>query len=80
MNLKSFAEIEITFSDGQLNVVAPPDTLLAQGFRPATKDPKTGIINKGQELPAAWFNWIIRELLRNQRELLERIELLEGGE
>ena len=54
----TFSEVEILYSDGQPNVVEPPETLMADGWIP-----KGGGRN-GQPLVANWLNWLFREIFR----------------
>ena len=54
-----FAEIPVTYPDGQINVVKPPQSLLNNGFIPK----QDGV--RGQPLPAQYLNWLFREAFRN---------------
>jgi hypothetical protein len=56
--MTTFAETVVSFSDGQSNVYALPENVMAQGFTP--KQP--GV--RGQPLPANWLNWLFREIFR----------------
>lgn len=56
--MTSFAENQIAYPEGQLNVEIPPDTLMQNGFIPK------GPGRRGQPLVANWLNWILRELFR----------------
>lgn len=67
--MTTFAETQKAFPDGQLNVYAPPETLLAEGFRPK----QSGV--RGQPLPANWLNWLFREVFRK----VNRDRLSDGG-
>lgn len=56
--MTSFAEVEITYPDGQDNVYEPPESVLANGFIPKQR----GV--RGMPLPANWLNWLFREIFR----------------
>lgn len=56
--MTSFAETQVQFSDGQLNVYPLPENMMAEGFAPK----QTG--KRGQPLAANWLNWLFRELFR----------------
>ncbi len=53
-----FAETYVGYPDGQQNVGAPPDAVLAQGFIPETAGAR------GQPLVAQWLNWLFQKLFR----------------
>lgn len=57
--MTQFAETYVSFPDGQQNVGAPPDTILANGFVPETAGAR------GQPLPAQWLNWLVRQIFRH---------------
>ncbi len=53
-----FAENYVGYPDGQQNVGAPPDAILANGFVPETA------AARGQPLPAQWVNWLFQKVFR----------------
>lgn len=55
----TFAETYVGFPDGQQNVGAPPDAVMANGFVPETAGAR------GQPLPAQWLNWLLQKIFRN---------------
>lgn len=56
--MTTFAETSVQYPDGQLNVYALPENIMAQGFVPK----QSGV--RGQPLAANWLNWLFRELFR----------------
>ena len=54
----NFAETAVSYSDGQQNVGALPDSIIANGFIPA----RAGV--RGQPLNAQWLNWLFQKLFR----------------
>lgn len=56
--MTSFAENQVIYSDGQYNVVRPDESILENGFIPKTSGAR------GQALPAAYLNWLFREVFR----------------
>jgi hypothetical protein len=55
----TFANTFTSYSDGQQNLNAPPDAVMATGFVPATAT------SRGQPLPAQWWNWIFNKLFKH---------------
>lgn len=55
----TFANTFTSYSDGQQNLNAPPDAVMATGFVPATAT------SRGQPLPAQWLNWIFNKLFKH---------------
>jgi hypothetical protein len=53
-----FAETYVGFPDGQQNVGAPPDSIMASGFVPETA------AARGQPLAAQWLNWLFQRVFR----------------
>jgi hypothetical protein len=56
--MTDFAEVPVSYPDGQNNVETPPDSLLDNGFIPK----QNGV--RGQPIPAQWLNWLFREAFR----------------
>ena len=56
--MSTFAETYVGYPDGQQNVGAPPDAVIANGFIPETA------AARGQPLPAQWLNWLFQKLFR----------------
>lgn len=56
--MTTFAENEIIYEDGQVNVEPLPVNLLQNGFEPKRKG------SSGQPLVANWLNWLFREVFR----------------
>ncbi|MBK5072032.1 hypothetical protein I2492_03235 [Budviciaceae bacterium CWB-B4] len=59
--MTTFAENNIVFPDGQLNVAPLPEALMRNGFTPETRDAP------GMPLPAQYLNWLFRDVYRNQQ-------------
>jgi hypothetical protein len=55
----NFSDSVISYSDGQLNIGQPPDSVISTGFVPATST------NRGQPLPAQWLNWLFNKIFRH---------------
>ena len=55
----NFSETYLSYPDGQQNVGAPPDSVIATGFVPETAE------SRGQPLPAQWLNWLFRQIFRS---------------
>lgn len=55
----TFAETYKAYADGQQNIGALPDAILATGFIPETAEAR------GQPLPAQWLNWLMQKLFRH---------------
>ena len=53
-----FSETPLSYPDGQQNVGALPDAVVATGFIPETAGAR------GQPLPAQWLNWLFQKLFR----------------
>lgn len=56
--MQTFAETIENYSDGQVNVQAPSDSIIGVGFLPETADAR------GTPLAAQWLNWLFRTLFR----------------
>ena len=56
--MTTFSNTFTTYSDGQQNLNKPPDTVMANGFSPATAT------SRGQPLPAQWLNWLLNTLFK----------------
>lgn len=56
--MRTFAETEVLYPDGQYNTATLPDSLLDNGFIPRQ------IGQRGQPLPAQYLNWLFREAFR----------------
>jgi len=56
--MTSFAETQVQYYDGQLNVYPLPENMMAEGFQPKLSG------KRGQPLAANWLNWLFRELFR----------------
>lgn len=54
----TFAETYVGYPDGQQNVGAVPDSVVANGFIPETSGAR------GQPLPAQWLNWLFQKAFR----------------
>jgi hypothetical protein len=57
--MTTFAENQVSYPDGQVNVQAPPDATISSGFIPEQAN------TRGQPLPAQWLNWALRTIFRN---------------
>lgn len=55
----NFAEINVSYPDGQQGVGKPPSAIIQNGFIPATA------LSRGQPLPAQWINWLLNNLYRH---------------
>ena len=53
-----FAEVYVSYPDGQQNVGQPPDAVITSGFIPETAGAR------GQPLPAQWLNWLLQKIFR----------------
>lgn len=53
-----FAEVYVSYYDGQQNVGQPPDAVMLNGFIPETAGAR------GQPLPAQWLNWLFQKVFR----------------
>lgn len=56
--MTTFAETNVNYPDGQINVQPPPDSTIANGFVPEQA------ATRGQPLPAQWLNWALRTIFR----------------
>lgn len=56
--MASFSETVVNYHDGQLNVSAPPEATVTNGFIPEQAG------TRGQPLPAQWLNWLFRQVFR----------------
>lgn len=56
--MTTFAENNVNYPDGQVNVQPPPDSTIANGFIPEQA------ATRGQPLPAQWLNWALRTIFR----------------
>lgn len=56
--MPQFAENVVNYSDGQINVQAPPEATQLNGFIPETAGAR------GQPLPAQWLNYLFRTIFR----------------
>ena len=54
--MTNFSKTFLQYSDGQQNLVKPPNSIMATGFVPKTA------ISNGQPLPAGWLNWLLCNL------------------
>lgn len=59
----SFAEKDVVYSDGQINVMPLPEAIMANGFIPETRDAP------GMPLAAQHLNWLFRDLYRRANQL-----------
>lgn len=56
--MTTFAESNVNYPDGQINVQPPPDSVLLSGFIPEQAS------TRGMPLAAQWINWIFRSIFR----------------
>lgn len=56
--MTTFAETVVNYTDGQTNVLQPPDATIGNGFIPEQA------ATRGQPLPAQWLNWLFRQAFR----------------
>lgn len=56
--MTTFAETNVNYPDGQINVQPPPTSTIANGFVPEQAE------TRGQPLPAQWLNWALRTIFR----------------
>lgn len=61
--MNSFANGNVTSSDGRKNKEAVPDEIFARGFVPPVPTPD-GSWQAGDELPANWLNWLLNDLYK----------------
>lgn len=67
--MPTFAENNVNFPDGQINVEAPPDSLFLSGFIPEQAGAR------GMPLVAQWLNYLFRQLYR----YTNRIKITDGN-
>lgn len=68
--MTTFAEKNIVFPDGQLNVAPLPEAVMINGFTPETRDAP------GMPLPAQYLNWLFRDIYRKASRLEEKTNTL----
>lgn len=68
--MTTFAEKNIVFPDGQLNVAPLPEAVMINGFTPETRDAP------GMPLPAQYLNWLFRDIYRKASQLEEKTNTL----
>ncbi len=68
--MTTFAEKDISFPDGQLNVVHLPEAIMQNGFIPETRDAP------GMPLPAQYLNWLFRDMYRQINALKKEVSEL----
>lgn len=68
--MTTFAEKNIVFPDGQLNVAPLPEAVMINGFTPETRDAP------GMPLPAQYLNWLFRDIYRKASRLEEKANTL----
>lgn len=56
--MTTFAEKDVIYTDGQINVMPLPEAIMANGFIPETRDAP------GMPLAAQHLNWLFRDLYR----------------
>lgn len=56
--MTTFAENNVNYSDGQVNVQSPPDSVLLSGFIPEQA------ATRGMPFVAQWANWLFRSIFR----------------
>lgn len=78
MTINSFAETDVTYSDGQKNKEPIPDEILASGFVPPVRMPD-GSISSGSKLAANHLNTLLNDLYSQVSELKNRLAKLESG-
>jgi hypothetical protein len=69
----TFAEKNVTYSDGQVNVMPLPEAIMANGFIPETRDAP------GMPLAAQHLNWLFRDLYRKSNEISQAAEQLKNN-
>lgn len=72
----SFADTDITYSDGQTNKLKPPDEIYTNGFKPPVRN-SDGSVMKGDPLAANHLNYILNDLYAQITALEVRIAALE---
>lgn len=68
--MTTFAENNIVFPDGQLNVAPLPEAVMINGFTPETRDAP------GMPLPAQYLNWLFRDIYRKAGQLEQKTNTL----
>lgn len=68
--MTTFAENNIVFPDGQLNVAPLPEAVMINGFTPETRDAP------GMPLPAQYLNWLFRDIYRQAGKLEQKTNTL----